>query len=227
MRTTHRGATIGVGLMAAVVLCLGLSPIAGAEPRDGRSAAAPLLKSLDMQYVKQVTKHLGTIGANEDGFRVTGTPQDEETANYLADQMDAIGLEDVSVEPLTTDGWLFSGGSVTAKGGGIDRTFRVSSLGGVPGTPAGGVSGRIVPVGYGTAPSTKVWTSRARSRSRGGTTTTSASGRTTSPTRRARTARTPSSSRRRLATAGTRREVDVRSAGTTVSAAPPSAPRWS
>ena len=83
---------------------------------------------------------------------MTGTPQDEETANYLADQMDAIGLEDVSVESLTTDGWLFSGGSVTAKGGGIDRTFRFSSLGGVPGTPAGGVSARIVPVGYGTAP---------------------------------------------------------------------------
>ena len=152
MRKTHRGATFGVGLVAAAVLCLGLSPIAGAEPKDDRRATDPLLQSLDMQYVKQVTKHLGTIGANEDGFRVTGTPQDEETANYLADQMDAIGLEDVSVEPLTTDGWLFSGGSVTAKGGGIDRTFRVSSLGGVPGTAPGGVSGRIVPVGYGTAP---------------------------------------------------------------------------
>ena len=152
MRTTHRGATIGVGLVGAVVLCLGLSPMAGAEPKDDGRAVDPLLKSLDMQYVKQVTKHLGTIGANEDGFRVTGTPQDEETANYLADQMDAIGLEDVSVESLTTDGWLFSGGSVTAKGGGIDRTFRVSSLGGVPGTAPGGVSGRIVPVGYGTAP---------------------------------------------------------------------------
>ena len=152
MRTTHRGATIGVGLAAAMVLCLALSPIAAAEPKAHVKSTDPLLESLDMRYVKQVTKHLGTIGANEDGFRVTGTPQDEETANYLADQMDAIGLEDVSVEPLTTDGWLFSGGSVTAKGVGIDRTFRISSLGGVPGTVPGGVSGRIVPVGYGTAP---------------------------------------------------------------------------
>ena len=152
MRTTHRGATIGAGLVVAAVLCLGLGPIAAAEPKDARQATDPLLESLDMQYVKQITKHLGTIGANEDGFRVTGTPQDEATASYLADQMDAIGLEDVSVESLTTDGWLFSGGSVTAKGGGLDRTFRVSSLGGVPGTSAGGASGRIVPVGYGTAP---------------------------------------------------------------------------
>ena len=119
MRTTHRGATIGVGLVMAAVLCLGQGPIAGAEPKDARLATDPLLESLDMQFVKQITKHLGTIGANEDGFRVTGTPQDEETANYLADRMDAIGLEDVSVESLTTDGWLFTGGSVTAKGGGI------------------------------------------------------------------------------------------------------------
>jgi hypothetical protein len=55
MRTTHRGATISVGLVAAVVLCLGLSPMAGAVPRDDRRAADPLLESLDMQYVKQVT----------------------------------------------------------------------------------------------------------------------------------------------------------------------------
>ena len=34
MRTTNRGATIGVGLVAAAVLCLGLSPMAAAEPRE-------------------------------------------------------------------------------------------------------------------------------------------------------------------------------------------------
>ena len=48
MRTTHRGATIGVGLVAAVVLCLGLSPIAGAEPKATSEADDPLLESLDM-----------------------------------------------------------------------------------------------------------------------------------------------------------------------------------
>jgi Iap family predicted aminopeptidase len=143
---------IGIGLVVVGVLALGLTPLADAEPRTRLRAADALLQNLDMGYVKQVTRHLGTIGSSKLGFRVTGTPQDEETASYLADQMDAIGLEDVSVETLTDDGWLFTGGSVHAKGSGLDRSFPVSSLGSMPGTPQGGVSGRIVPVGYGTAP---------------------------------------------------------------------------
>ena len=47
------------------------------------------------------------------------------------------------------------GASVRAEGSGLDRTFKASSLGGVPGTGYGGVSGEIVPVGYGTAPEYK------------------------------------------------------------------------
>ena len=75
MRTTHRGATIGVGLVAIAVLCLGLSPIAGAEPKDDRKATDPLLESLDMQYVKQVTKHLGN-----DRCQRGWVPRDRDTA---------------------------------------------------------------------------------------------------------------------------------------------------
>ena len=57
MRTTHwiedrRRAPGGAGL------CLGLSPIAGAEPRE-RESLHPLRRELDMDYVKQVTEHLG------------------------------------------------------------------------------------------------------------------------------------------------------------------------
>ena len=43
MRTTHRGATIGVGLAVTVVLCLGLSPMAGAEPKA--TAGEPPIRS--------------------------------------------------------------------------------------------------------------------------------------------------------------------------------------
>ena len=152
MDRIHVRAKIGVGIVVAAMLALGLTPVAGAQPKTTLLASDALLRSLDMGYVEKVTKHLGTIGSSKLGFRVTGTPQDEQTASYLADQMDTIGLEDVSIESHTTDGWRFSGGSVRARGPGLDRSFRVSSLGGVPGTPPGGVSGRIVPVGFGTAP---------------------------------------------------------------------------
>ena len=151
MSQTPVKAKIGAGIIVAGMLALTLSPVAGAKPQATPRVNSALLKSLDMGYVEKITEHLGTIGSSKLGFRVTGTPQDEETATYIAGQMDAIGLEDVSIESHTTDGWLFSGGSVHAKGPRLDRSFQVSSLGGVLGTPPGGVSGRIVPVGFGTA----------------------------------------------------------------------------
>jgi hypothetical protein len=111
-----------------------------------------LLAALDMNYVQQVTTHLTTIGANPMGFRVFGTPEDRETANYLSNQMRALGLSNVKVERVKGDGWLFKGGSVEASGNGLDASFAVSSLGSVPGTPRNGVTGEVVFVGYGTAP---------------------------------------------------------------------------
>jgi hypothetical protein len=105
-----------------------------------------------MNYVEQVTTHLTTIGANPMGFRIFGTPEDKETANYLASEMKALGLSRVKVERMKGDGWLFKGGSVVASGKGLDATFNVSSLGSVPGTPSSGITGEVVFVGYGTAP---------------------------------------------------------------------------
>ena len=121
-------------------------------PAGRASPRGDLLADLDVTYVKQITRGLGTIGSTPLGFRVFGTPADRQTANYLADEMRRIGLEDVAVEELTGDGWLFKGATVQAKGAGLNETFKGSSLGGVPGTGYAGVSGEIVSVGYGTAP---------------------------------------------------------------------------
>ena len=96
MRTTHRGATIGAGLVVAAVLCLGLGPIAAAEPKGTQDG--PPIRSSRASTCSTSNRSRSTSARSaltQDGFRVTGTPQDEETANYLADRMDAIGLEDV------------------------------------------------------------------------------------------------------------------------------------
>jgi len=105
-----------------------------------------------MDYVEQVTTHLTTIGANPMGFRVFGTAANRETANYLADEMRALDLSQVNVEDVPGDGWEFKGGSVEVSGRNLDDIFEVSSLGSVPGTPSGGITGEVVFVGYGTAP---------------------------------------------------------------------------
>ena len=129
----------GVSIAAAttMMLALGLQPATHASPRSPAN-------QLDMDFVRRVKRHLTTIGSTPLGFRVLGTPQDEETARYVADQMTSIGLEDVTVETFSGDGWLFGGGSIEAHGSGLDRTFKASSLGGMPGTEPGGVTGQIV-----------------------------------------------------------------------------------
>lgn len=129
-------------LVVTLVTALGAVPASPASP--------DLLSFLDMKYVKQVTEHLTTFGSSPLGFRLIGTPQDEAVANYLADQMDSIGLEDVGVEQFPTGAWLFKGASVQIDGPGIHRDFQASSFGSVPGTRPGGVSGSVVFAGYGT-----------------------------------------------------------------------------
>jgi len=147
----------------ALTLGLALAPAgAGVRGKGGGKPPPPppppagspeaLIAALDMDYVQQVTTHLTTIGANPMGFRVFGTPEDRETANFIAGEMRTLGLSQVKVERVNGDGWLFEGGSVDASGVGLDSTFPVSSLGGVPGTPNSGITGEVVFVGYGTAP---------------------------------------------------------------------------
>jgi N-acetylated-alpha-linked acidic dipeptidase len=137
--------------MAVIVTATTLAFSGAAVSGDAASAAPDVLGALDMTYVQQVTEHLTTIGSTEMGFRVMGTPQDQETAEYIASQMTAIGLDGVDVETFAGDGWLFEGGSVRARGPGIDRTFKATSNGSVPGTGPRGVRGDLVFVGHGTA----------------------------------------------------------------------------
>ena len=72
---------------------------------------------LDVGYVEEVTGRLGAIGSCRSGSACSARPRTEQTADYLAEEMEAIGLEDVAVEEFTGDGWLFEGGSV--HGGGL------------------------------------------------------------------------------------------------------------
>ena len=161
MRRNHpwKSFVVGVAVLALVAACSSSGTSSSRSPAASASAAptgdGDVLGAIDMSYVEEVTKHLTTIGSNPMGFRVFGTPQDKETAEYIAGEMRNVGVQDVNVEPLTGDGWLFKGGSVEMTAGGKTDTFEVSSLGGVPGTDAEGVSGQIVPVGYGTAPEYK------------------------------------------------------------------------
>lgn len=101
---------------------------------------------IDPARLREVVERLASIGSSPLGFRVTGTPEDREAAEYAAAEMRSLGLSDVAIEEVAVDGWRFRGASLAVDGG---ARFDASSMGGVPPTPAGGLSGPVVDVGAG------------------------------------------------------------------------------
>ena len=112
------------------------------DTREALAVARAL--PVDTELLRAVIAELSAIGSSELGFRVTGTPEDADVADAVAARMRTAGLTGVAVEPVTVDGWRFTGASVTGSDGTL---WAASSLGGVPGTPPDGVSGPLVHLG--------------------------------------------------------------------------------
>jgi hypothetical protein len=101
---------------------------------------------LDADYLRYIVEQLTAIGSSELGFRATGTPEDAAVAELVAGEMREIGLADVAIEHVAVDGWRFRSASLAVAGG---EAYEAASMGGVPGTPEGGVVGPLVDVGTG------------------------------------------------------------------------------
>jgi hypothetical protein len=139
MRPRWRGTTVVPLILGVLGAWLPAGPPVSAQDDP--------IAYLDTTYVRRVVEDLTAIGSTEMGFRAFGTPQDLETATYIADQMTELGLQDVALEPVVGDGWSFEGASVTVD----DKVLPAGAFGGVEGTGPEGVSGRLVFAGIGSA----------------------------------------------------------------------------
>ena len=101
---------------------------------------------LDPAYLRRIVEEISAVGSSPLGFRATGTPEDRAVAELVARELREIGLADVAIEHVEVDGWRFLGASLEVAGG--DR-YEAASMGGVPPTPAGGVTGLLVDGGTG------------------------------------------------------------------------------
>lgn len=108
--------------------------------------AAVRALDVDESYLRSCVERLCAIGSTPRGFRTTGTPEDLAVAELVAAEMRGMGLVDVAVEPVVVDGWRFGSAGVVVDG---TPAVEAVSWGGVPGTPAGGVTGPLVDVGTG------------------------------------------------------------------------------
>lgn len=136
-------------VVCSVLLIAASLPVVAAPPKA--PGADDIAAKLDMGYARKIIEDLTSIGSTPLGFRVAGTPEDLATATYIMDAMRDVGLEDVRLEYVPVDAWIFKGAWVNVSGPGGFKSYAAGSQGGVPGTPSEGLKGEVVFVGEGTA----------------------------------------------------------------------------
>jgi len=112
--------------------------------------------AIDQEYLRRVVVKLTSIGSSAVGFRNTGTPEDLAVASFVSGEMQAMGLTGVAVEQVEVDAWRFESATLTLPGPTGDRgagnptvNYPAVSFGGVPPTPADGVTAHLVDIGDG------------------------------------------------------------------------------
>lgn len=109
------------------------------------------VNEIDMDYAYDFTKTLSldpSLHDNSLGFRTSGSDAEHRTADYLAEEMEAIGLKNVEKIPVTVDKWQYNDASLTIDGTDIDL-MPVSYM--VNGTDEKGITAEIVDCGTGFA----------------------------------------------------------------------------
>jgi len=113
--------------------------------RGTQRPASPVEAAVDERFMRSLVERMSAIGSSPLGFRVAGTPEDDEVCALLVDTMRSIGLDDVRLEPVPVDSWRFRGAALEAAG----ESYPCASFGGSPPTPPGGIAGELVFAGRG------------------------------------------------------------------------------
>lgn len=100
-----------ISIIFAFVLVLGMT----ACSKDNDSEAVNNYNDvIDVDFAKEVAQTISEFGDDPaTGMRAAGSPAETETANYIKSVMEDIGLENVTMEETTVDGWTFKGADLT------------------------------------------------------------------------------------------------------------------
>jgi hypothetical protein len=97
--------------------------------------------------LRRIVRGITSVGSHPLGFRAAGTPEEHGVADLVAEEMRAIGLENVHFEDVPVHSWRLCDATVEVAG--LRRPIAGASMAGVPATPGRGVSGELVFVGDG------------------------------------------------------------------------------
>ena len=105
---------------------------------------------LDHNYGFRIAKDLLQFKSMPEGFRLAGTEAENAAADWIAEEMCAIGLQNVQKEAFPVDTWDYKGATLKL----IDdkeTPMDVCGFAGVAGTEACGITSQILYAGDGTA----------------------------------------------------------------------------
>lgn len=123
-------ATLLTAIALAILVAAPVSAMA-AKPEKPVDWTAKVVEKLDMYYAERIIDDVCSMGDSAIGFRGAGGPADIEAAQYIADEMELMGLTDVVMEPVPVDSWEFRSAYLYVPGLG---TMTAASFGGFPGT---------------------------------------------------------------------------------------------
>ena len=120
------------------------------ETADASALAEAYRNAVDESYAYSIAETLAYDEAylsNDLGWRTAGSDAEHAAAEYIASEMESLGLE-VEMVPVTVDKWQFNDASLTVDGTDIDimpASYAAS------GTDEDGITAELVDVGEGTA----------------------------------------------------------------------------
>ena len=110
------------------------------------------IEYIDSDYGYEIAKKLTEFKTNDFGFRNAGTAAENAAADWIAEEMKKIGLEDVTKEDVIADAWEFKGASVELLGPDFScNPMFAGCFAGLDGTSEEGISGEVVYVKAGIA----------------------------------------------------------------------------
>ncbi len=118
-------------VVALAILVVTPAVVMGARPVKQVDWTAKVAEKLDMYYAEQIIDDICSMGDSAIGFRGAGGPADVAAAEYIAAEMDAIGLEGVELEAVPVDSWEFRSAYLEVPEIGA---MLAASFGGFPGT---------------------------------------------------------------------------------------------
>ncbi len=141
------------GALALGTCACGTSEKAPAAPElaNVKESIANYTSKVDHSFAYDIAYTLSydeTLLSNEMGWRTAGSDAEHAAADYLAEKMNEIGLQDVEKVPVTVDKWQFNDASLTIAGTEIDI---MPASYATNGTDADGITAEIVDVGFGGA----------------------------------------------------------------------------